>query len=530
MKKIFINADVVTMDEALPSAEAVVIEDGKIVFVGTSSEALAMSADGEVVDLEGKALLPGFIDPHSHFSGMAFSFIQAGLGEAASFDDIKNKILEHISSNKLPKGEWINCTGYDHNSLEEKAHPTAQWLDEFCGDYKVVLQHKSGHMGVFNSAALEFAGITPDTPCPDGGKIGVDADGKLNGYLEEGIYVSTITNLPMPDPKEIFGGFIKGQYKYAAYGITTIQEGMFVPQLAPMYQPLVANNMLKLDVVTYLDFRAVEELKAMFPECVGQYHNNFKIGGIKMILDGSPQGRTAWMETPYAGADDGYCGYPYMPDEAVTGVLKQGGALGLQVLAHCNGDAAAAQYLRCMDAAAEEVPAVDKTRNVMIHCQLLRPDQMDGLVKHNMVASFFVAHVYHWGDVHMKNFGAERAAMISSVKSAIGKGIRYTFHQDTPVLQPNMLETLWIVTNRITKNGVVLGEKEKISTYEALKGITINAAYQYGEEDSKGSITAGKMADIVILDRNPLKVDTMELKNLVVCETLKRGETLFKLA
>lgn len=530
MKKIYYNADVVTMDESNPGCEAVVVEDGKIIFAGSNDDALKMAeADSEKIDLEGKALLPGFIDPHSHFSGVAFSYIQVNIGESACFEDIKTKITDHIKYNNIPAGKWISCTGYDHNNLEEKCHPTKQWLDSFAPENPVVLQHKSGHMGVFNTAALEGLGITKDTEAVNGGMIGKDENGELTGYMEETIYVDTVKSVPMPSPQEIFGGFIQGQTKYASYGITTIQEGMFVKELSQMYQALVYQNMLKLDVITYLDFRNVDELAAQFPGNMKQYMNHFKINGIKMILDGSPQGRTAWMETPYVGSED-YCGYPVLKDEMVEGVLKKGASMGLQVLAHCNGDAAATQYIRCMDHVAEEFPETDKLRDVMIHAQLLREDQMDGLKRHEMVASFFAAHVWHWGDVHIKNFGLDRASHISSVRAAADKGIMYTFHQDSPVIEPNMLETLWIATNRITKNGVVLGADQKVSAYEALKAITINAAYQYFEEDIKGSITAGKNADLVILDRNPLKVDTMELKDLIVEETIKAGESIYKRA
>lgn len=225
MKKIFYNADVVTMDESNPSCQAVVVEDGKITFAGSNEDALKMADGAEKIDLNGKALLPGFIDPHSHFSGVAFSYIQVNIGESACFEDIKNKILDHIRYNNVPAGKWISCTGYDHNALVEKAHPTKDWLDSFTKDNPVCLQHKSGHMGVFNSLGLKELGITTDTPTPNGGVIGKDENGELTGYMEETIYIDTIKSVPMPTPQEIFGGFVQGQTKYASYGITTIQRG-----------------------------------------------------------------------------------------------------------------------------------------------------------------------------------------------------------------------------------------------------------------------------------------------------------------
>ena len=530
MRKVYYNADVVTMDDSMPQAQAVVIEDKKIVYVGSNEEALQKAEDAERIDLAGRALLPGFIDPHSHFSGVAFAFLQVPLGETACFEDIQIKITDHIRNNHVPAGTWISCKGYDHNSLKEKAHPTAQWLDSFVPDYPVVLQHKSGHMGVFNSMALKELGITPDTPCPNGGKIGLTEDGLCNGYMEETIYIDTVTSTPMPSPQEIFGGFLRAQQKYASYGITTAHEGMFVKELAPMYQALIANHMLQIDVVGYADFKAKDMLLEQFADCVGIYKDHFRLGGIKMILDGSPQGRTAWMETPYVGTPD-YYGYPVLQDETVLETLQFAAAHGLQALAHCNGDAAAEQYIRCNEQAQAADPTSANNRNVMVHAQLCRPDQMLRVAALQLIPTFFAAHVFHWGDVHIENFGKERAEKISCVRSAIDAGVNcYTFHQDSPIIEPDMLETLWVVTNRQTKKGVSLGKDQCLSTYDALKGITIHAAFQYFEEKHKGSVTAGKDADLIILDRNPLKVDPADLRSVIVLETIKAGNTIYQKA
>lgn len=526
MKKIYYNADVVTMDESLPSAQAVVVEDGKIVFVGTNEAALEQKEGAELVDLEGKALLPGFIDPHSHFSGVAFAFLQISLEETSSLAEIKQRIVDYIAANNVPEGAWITATGYDHNALEEKAHPTAAFLDEFVPNNPIMLQHKSGHMGVVNTLGLKGLNITVDTPNPEGGLIGKDENG-LTGYLEEAAYIQSAMAKPMPSPQEIFGAFLKAQSKYASYGITTTQEGLLVKELAPLYQGLVYQNMLKLDIVSYADAKNSDAILEMFKGNVKQYGNHFKVGGIKLLLDGSPQGRTAWMKTPYVG-DDSYCGYGAMKDEDLDGYFKYAMEKELQVLAHCNGDAAAEQYINAVKKVHETHPIVDDMRTVMIHAQLLQPAQLEELKASMIIPSYFVAHVYHWGDIHVENFGLERASQISCTKSALDKDILFTFHQDSPIIDPNMIETLWIATNRLTKKGVLLGENERISTYEALKAITINGAYQYFEEDSKGSITVNKIADLVVLDRNPLKVETTEIKDIQVLETIKDGNTIYK--
>ena len=200
----------------------------------------------------------------------------------------------------------------------------------------------------------------------------------------------------------------------------------------------------------------------------------------------------------------------------------------MQILVHCNGDRACQQYIDMYRIAKEETASTNDIRPVIIHAQLLGEDQLDEVKELNMIPSFFVAHVYHWGDIHIKNFGMQRASKISLLKSAEDKGITFTLHQDAPVIEPNMLETIWVAVTRTTKNGVSLGEEERIEPLEALKAVTKNAAYQYFEEDTKGTIREGKLADLTILDKNPLKVDYEAIKDIQVIETIKEGETIFK--
>ena len=242
-----------------------------------------------------------------------------------------------------------------------------------------------------------------------------------------------------------------------------------------------------------------------------------------MILDGSPQGRTAWMKEPYLGEKE-YKGYPSMKYEDVLKNIEYAKENGIQILAHCNGDAAAEEYIKALD----EIKDVSKIRPVIIHAQLIDKKEIKTAKKLDLIPSFFVAHVYYWGDTHIKNFGIERASKISPLKSAIDEELIYTIHQDSPIIKPNMLESIWCAVKRETKNKVVLGKDEKITVYEALKGVTINAAYQYFEENIKGSIEENKNADFVILDKNPLEVNIDEILNIKVLETIKNGIILYK--
>ena len=228
------------------------------------------------------------------------------------------------------------------------------------------------------------------------------------------------------------------------------------------------------------------------------------------------------MRTPYID-DENYYAYGTMKDSEVNEAVQLAYNDNLQILAHCNGDRAAEQYI---EAIKHVQGNVSKIRPVLIHGQLLGIDELNEVKRLGIIPSFFIAHTYYWGDVHIKNFGKDRANKISPAGSCKKKGILFTLHQDSPVIEPNMFETIWCAVNRITKEGKVLGEEEKVNVLDAIKAVTINAAYQYFEENTKGSIKEGKIADLIILDKNPLKVDLQELKNTKILQTIKSGEII----
>lgn len=509
MKHIYYNGNIITM-KGVDTAQAFVVENGHFTQVGSKEQCLKEREGAELTDLQGQTVLPAFIDAHSHLSSYANSFLQAKLTEAASFADILNTLKMFAEKTKVQAGGWITGSGYDHNNLKEKAHPTRQMLDEAFPGMAVVLQHKSGHFGVFSTVALQSIGMT-----------GKDQD----GYLEENEFVEAQKKVPMPEASQMLSAYRKALDSYASYGITTVQEGMMVSQMLPLYQMLLQNQLLTLDVVGYPQIADADIFYQTFLQNAVQYQSHFRLGGYKIILDGSPQGRTAWMKTPYQGTTD-YFGVSSMSDEAVEAALVKAVADKRQLLAHCNGDAAAEQFLNAAQkVAAPEV--LSQIRPVIVHGQLLAKDQLERVKEYGMIPSFFVAHCYYWGDIHIENFGMERASAISPTKSALQKDILFTFHQDTPVLEPDMLQTVWCAVNRRTKNGITLGKEEQISVREALKAVTIHAAYQYGEESAKGSIEPGKNADFIILTEDPLHTASDRLNQIKVQETYRSGERIF---
>ena len=296
-------------------------------------------------------------------------------------------------------------------------------------------------------------GITDKTPDPDGGRIDFAA-----GLLEENALIQNMDKFPLPTGAELISSFEKAQHLYASKGITTVQEGMFVEQIKGIYAMLYEQNRLWLDVVAYMDLKNSPELIDAFPSCKGTYDHHLKVGGYKALLDGSPQSKTAWVTKPYT---DGTKGYPMYSDEELEPLVERAVREQQQLLMHANGDAAADQYLRVYEKVTKKWgPGI---RPVLIHGQIMRYDQVEEMARLGITPSFFLAHVYHWGDVHMENLGVERARRISPVRDAKENQISFTLHQDSPVILPDMMETVWCAVNRKTKNGVVLGGEQKLS-------------------------------------------------------------------
>lgn len=511
MKTVCWNGNIITMNERQMKAEAFVMENGVFLEIGKNQDMKEKYPDAEWIDLKGQTVMPAFIDAHSHLSSYAGTFMQVSLAGTVSFEDIMKRLKAFADKKQLGAGDWMQANGYDHNSLQEKKHPSGKMLDEAFPNMCIVLQHQSGHFGVFSSAALKATGMQ-----------GKDR----NGYLEENDYVEAIKKVPMSSPKEMTLAYENAMHAYASYGITTIQEGMMVKQMIPMYRMLLDNRVLFLDTVGYPQIQDAELFYQEFPECDGKYRNNFKLGGYKMILDGSPQGRTAWMKTPYSGSDNEY-GVSSMNDAEVTAAVRTAVKNHRQILAHCNGDRAAEQLLTCAVRAASE-EQLREIHPVLVHGQLLAVDQLPRVKQYGIIPSFFIAHCYYWGDVHIQNFGPERAQKISPAGSALALGIPFTFHQDTPVVEPDMMRTVWCAVNRMTKNGVLLGKEERIPVKEALKAVTVNAAAQYGEAERKGSIESGKNADFIVLSEDPMKCDPMKLCDIKVLETYRNEKCIYK--
>lgn len=541
MGEIYYNGRIVTVEgnteaEMLGNApEAVLVEKGLIAATGSLIECEKAAPRAKKMNLEGRCLMPAFIDPHGHFVMNGQMALCAYLGDCESYDDIIKTLKDYIRVNKITPENAVLGFGYDHNFLKEfeetgYGQPDRRVLDQVSTEIPIMVMHVSAHLACVNSAMLRLAGVDEHTPSPEGGMIGrIEGTNEPSGYIEEsGMRVfSALIGKKMKVDIPAMMAYM--QDAYLENGVTTVQDGASGKQDMDMLKMMSKTHMLNIDVVTYpIMPDGGTDIMKNDGKKYADYKNHFKIGGYKLVLDGSPQGRSAWMSEPYLGGEEGYCGYPWMPDEAVERYVEQAVREKKQLLVHCNGDAASEQYLKAYEKAVEKTGCTQELRPVMIHCQTVRNDQLDRMAKLNMIASVFVGHVFYWGDVHMRNFGEKRGSHISPVKDALDRGITVNFHQDAPVTKPDMLHSIWCAVNRISRSGKVLGADQKISVFDAVKAATIGGAYQYFEENSKGSIKVGKRADLVILDQSPFDVDPMEIKNIKVLETIKDGKSLYK--
>lgn len=532
MSTLYYNGTILTMKGEGNYAEALLEEGGKIVSVGTLAEVEVLVKEGTVrKDLNGNVLMPSFIDAHGHISMTAQYCTACNLSDCNTHEEIVAELIAYKEKNKVTKEGFILGYAYDHNFLPNYAHPTKEYLNQVSTEIPIAIFHTSGHMGCVNDVLLSALDITEDSEDPVGGVIGrVEGSQEPSGYLEENAMFVIVKAMGNKIPFDLFKNMQEAQMQYVSNGITTVQDGATSKETMAMLKAAACQNALIIDVVSYPMVSPDGKTLVHADEtCLNKYNNHFKIGGYKVVLDGSPQGKSAWLSKPYENSGD-YCAYSWFSDSEVEEFMKVAIDDNQQVLVHCNGDAAGDQFLNAYRAAIAKSSNPNKMnlRPVMIHCQTARADQLDIMAEYKVIPSIFVGHVYYWGDVHMRNLGKERGENVSPVGWAYDRGLVVNFHQDTPVTKPIPLHSVWAAVNRVTRNGVVIGANQKCSVYDALKAITINGAYSYFEENSKGSLEIGKLADMVILDKNPMTIDPMTIKDVKVLETIKEGTILYQ--
>ena len=535
---IYTGGTIVTVNDAQPEAEAVAVKDGKILAVGSRNE-IEDQHKGEstrIVELDGRTMLPGFVDSHGHAQLVGLQASTANLlpppdGNGKDIASLQTLLRDWADANKdmVEKIGWIAGFGYDDSQLAEQRHPTRDDLDKVSTEYPVIVIHQSGHLGAVNSKALELAGVTAASDDPAGGVFRRRAGSREpNGVGEEYAFFYLMGSMAANFDNAVNDSLlVAGTRLLASFGYTTGQEGRTMDDGLAAMKRVAEAGKLDIDLVAYPDVLVVEEPKPSL-----SYSNRFRVGGVKLTIDGSPQGKTAWLTRPYhvppEGQDEDYRGYAAIDAKTTFDAVEKAFANGWQILVHSNGDAASDRFIEAVRSAKEKHPDADN-RPVLIHGQVLREEQVEQMKKLGIFPSLFPMHTFYWGDWHRESvLGPERAENISPTGWVMQRDMMFGTHHDAPVALPDSMRVLSATVTRRTRSGRVLGREHRVPVATALKAMTIWPAWQHFEENSKGSIEAGKLADFVILSDNPLTIAEDGLADIKILQTIKEGQTIYQ--
>ncbi|MCP5167368.1 MAG: amidohydrolase [Pseudomonadales bacterium] len=534
---IYHNGTILTINDAAPTAQAVAVKDGKILAVGQEAEVRKTAgANTQEIDLGGATMLPGFVDSHGHAYLIGIQATTANLlpppdGNGKDIASLQALLTDWAANNKetVEKIGWIAGFGYDDSQLAEQRHPTREELDKVSTELPVLIFHQSGHLGVANSKALEIAGVTAETKDPEGGVFRrQEGSQEPNGVMEEYAFFLLASKLMANFTDDVNDALVvAGTRLDASFGYTTAQEGRAMGPTLEAMQRVADRGELAIDLVAYPDILEVDEINP-----TRTYTNRYRVGGAKLTIDGSPQGKTAWLTEPYyvppEGQPEDYRGYAAIDEKTTNEAVDKAYANGWQILVHANGDAASDSFINAIRRAEKQYPDVDN-RPVLVHGQVLREDQVDQLEELGIFPSLFPMHTYYWGDWHRESvLGPERAENISPTGWVLQRGMMFGSHHDAPVALPDSMRVLSATVTRKSRSGRVLGPEHRVPVATALKALTIWPAWQHFEEDSKGSIEVGKLADFVILSDNPLTVPEDQLAEIKVLETIKEGKSIYR--
>ncbi|TWH51881.1 amidohydrolase [Sporomusa sp. KB1] len=535
MDTIYINGTIITMDGSDMIAEAVAISGGRIQAIGSEKDILYLRTAGtQIIDLDGKTMLPGFIDAHSHFpmsganSLYRVDLASPPIGTTSNMAAVILRLQE--KAKQTPVGEWIVGVGYDDTLLAENRHPNRLDLDKVSTDHPVAAIHCSMHRFVVNSAALKRLGINREAGVPQSGYIERDAlTNEPTGLFVETGFQYIAEALALTHSQQL-SAIQQAAVEYAARGITTTQVGYLSDiDFLGNLKTAIKQKELPLRVIVWACPHILDEIQQQ-NILKGVDPDRLSLTSGKLFFDGSIQIYTAYLSKPYYviphDLPTDYSGWPAIKRDDLFGQIEKLHCEGWQVAVHCNGDAAIDAALDAF-AGAQQKYSRQNTRHVIVHAQTVREDQLDRMKQLGIIPSFFSLHTYYWGDRHAAIFvGPERAFRMNPAHSAVIRDMRFTIHSDTPVVPINPLFLAWSAVQRQTASGQIIGEKQRITPLDALKALTIHAAWQSFTETTRGSIEPGKFADLVILSDNPLS-GRVELKDIRVLETIVEGQSIY---
>ncbi len=535
---IYTGGTILTIDDAAPRAQAVAVRDGRIVAVGGDADMDALRGPGtRTRDLDGKTLLPGFVDSHGHVMLGGLQALSANLlappdGEVTDIDSLLQTLRDWAGRNAetVKKVDLIVGFGYDQSQLAELRHPTREDLDKVSTEVPILIVHQSGHLAAVNSKALDKMRYDASTPDPAGGVIRRSENGEPNGVLEETAFFLGGARLLSGIGQEGLLAFARaGAGLWASYGYTTAQEGRATPGVLEGAMAAGRAGLFRIDVVVYPDVLVDRDiiLKSASPT----YTDHVRVGGAKLTIDGSPQGFTALRDRPYydpvGDYPPGYKGYAAADMAQVVDAIDWAFANHIQILTHANGEGASDMLIAAIDAATRKYGPADR-RPVLIHGQFLREDQVDSIERLDVFPSLFPMHTFYWGDWHRDHtVGPVNADNISPTGWVVQRGMKFGTHHDAPVALPDSMRVLAATVTRRTRSGDILGPAQRVDVMTALKAMTIWPAYQHFEERDKGSIEVGKLADFVVLSGDPTAIDPEKLATLRVLTTIKGDEVVY---
>lgn len=526
--RLLLNANAITMDPDRPSAEAVVIEGGRIAFVGGNAGARAFARPGAVAtDLAGQTLVPGFNEAHNHMLtfGQTLALVDAGYPAIRSVAEIARAFAARAA--ETPPGGWVRGRGYDDNKLDERRHPTRRDLDAAVPDHPAIVVNSSGHMSVVNSRALALAGIGPDTPDPQGGHIVRDAHGEPTGLLQETAQELVLRHIPPPTAADLREALRRCCAAYAAAGITSSQD---------------ASSLTPLEVSTYIDARNAGELTLrtnlmirdnLLPHLAGAGlrggfgDDRLRIGPIKFFIDGSLIGRTAAVSQPFlADPRPDNLGLWMMPEEEFIERVWRAHSAGFQVATHAIGDRAIELTLDAYEGALARQPRADH-RHRIEHCGILRPDLIARLRRGRFLAVSQPIFVSEYGDGFRRHLGEARIQLTYPFRSLLDAGVTLVFSSDCPVSAYQPLRGIRDAVHEHTGSGAAYALEEAITVEEALHAYTVAGAYASFEDDRKGRIAPGFLADLTVLADDPRRVEPRAIADVPVTMTIVGGETVY---
>lgn len=533
---LFHGGSLLSMDAATAACDAVVIEGDKIVAVGEFAPLRKTYAGAETRDLQGKTLLPGFIDAHSHILWAAKTRGEPVVDIRAitepSFAQVLAKIRRRVAA--AVESECLVFFGLDAQLHPDMVEPDKALLDELAPHNPLAIQTSNCHAVYLNSAALALCKLDRNTPDKPGGIIERDVTGMPTGkVLEASTWDVLDIFYEVWGKSRLSGALVQSAARFLEQGITTVSEHLYLPYYRSYYQAAAAAGQVLPRIAAYQQATAAD----MQVELMRSDDDRLWMAGVKMHADGSPFVGNIWLSQPYLESEitiermqlkPGHTGSINYSEEYLSDMIHAYVAQGWQLSVHTQGDRTIDMVLDIIESMVDAGHLRDDHRFRLEHCALMRPDQLQRAVALGVLSSFFISHIRYWGAaVEDSLFGPERAAHYMPAGTALAQGMRISLHADTPMTDASALGLMQTAIGRKTDEGRVIGAGEGISVEQALRAMTIDAAYQLFMEDKLGSISVGKYADLVLLDANPLEVETDRLDQVRICETWLAGSLVY---